>query len=761
MAINQIVEQIIESRKKRLPLIQAKQEMLGELEEALDNFDSLKSALVDADGNVLEGRYKAVMDKYPEMAIKLNALSSNECRKSIREAMKRCKLAEKRFSRESINIAVIGKARVGKSEFLKSISNLSNYVIPAFSETDCTGAVSIIENKPGVTLEARLTFKTEEEIVAVVQAYLDKIIPDEEKRMVVHNLHQIRDLDLKEVDQRKLHGRQENNLIPYLAKFVEHYEEWSACVKQESLVLHDEHEIQTYVAQNNGKREGEGKKSFYKYLAVNTCEISCTFDYQEAGRITLVDTVGFEDNAIGIEDELIKVVKDKSDAVVFVLFPLDGAGGGVPAKIGEIYGKIEQNCRDKNLDKWLFWLINHAPGHPKTKNPREFCEQALRTLEINSWAGEIRKIIDVSDKTLVREEFLIPLLNTLMGNLDEIDELYLQDLRDALEAVRKEYNAFCMAAKKVMESELKNAAVMQPQMVLEIDKLFRKISARLNILSRAEKEKRDISCDKLEDKVVEILEEMKSGAMIPCAEAIKEDLLSDPRPATHYTKYCDKIRNEVTKRFADIDGSLNELVDDVKDKIADALIADDCGRLGRIVNPVDGKPLYEWLKDFMELLDSQAYPKFYSAFEKLYSFQFSVRGFLTYEVRACLDPLDPELTDIPGLIGENDVETVENIRFSIERCLIDVVDELERNLGELFKKPNRALFAVIKEFSDQIIYSEGVYYEWNKLYAENYPLVWAQEYRNMAAASAAFGEWENILKMLLEHNRGLSGIAAL
>lgn len=751
MQIKEIVEQIITKRNGKLPIIERKKEELQQMLTLLDEFEYFKSEVVDAEGNVIDGKYKVIADRNPEMAIKLNVLSTAECKKRIKAALGECEKVCKRFNRESINIAVIGKARVGKSEFLKSISNLSNYVIPAFAETDCTGAVSIIENKPGVKLEAEFTFKTEEQIIAIVQTYLDKIIPDEENRIVIRNIYQIRDLDLNEVNNRKVHGRAENNLVPYLAKFVEHYEEWASLVKQQSLVLYDEKEIQEYVAQNNGKKDGEGKVSFYKYLAVDTCKISCTFDYQEAGKITLVDTVGFEDNAIGIEDELIRVVNDKSDAVVFVLFPLDGAGGGVPAKISDIYSKIEKSCTGKNLDKWLFWLINHAPNHPKTPNPIEFCQQALKTLDVNSWSGEIRRIVDVANQEQVREEFLIPLLNTLMSNLDEIDNLYLEDLKSALTDVQKEYSSFCSLAKKLMTSKLGNAANAQPQMVMEIDKMFNRLTAQLKSLSGKEKEKRDVSCDILKNRVTGIIDSLKDGTFIPSTEALREELACS-QPQTVYMNYCNKIRTEITQRFSEVDGSLKELVDMTKNSIANILISDEGCRLGRVLNS-SCEQQYEWMKLFAEnILDEETYKNLYPAFNNVYNFDFSVKGFLTYEVRACLDAIDPELTDIPQLLGATDVDTVNNISFWIERKLIDVSDELSDKLTDLFRKPHRAFFAIIKEFSDKVVYSESVKYEWNRLFMENYPIIWAEDYKNMAIEAASFEEWSELLKKLLEFN---------
>ncbi len=64
----------------------------------------------------------------------------------LREAFRNI---EERFSRKTINIAVIGGARQGKSKLLQTISGLSNEVIPAFDTSDCTGATSMIKNVKG------------------------------------------------------------------------------------------------------------------------------------------------------------------------------------------------------------------------------------------------------------------------------------------------------------------------------------------------------------------------------------------------------------------------------------------------------------------------------------------------------------------------------------------------------------------------------------------------------------------------------------
>lgn len=761
MQIREIVEQIISKRNGRLPIIESKKEQLQQMLSLLDEFEYFKSEVIDAEGNVLEGKYKVIADKNPEMPIKLNVLSASECKRKIQAAITECDTVINRFGRKSINIAVVGKARIGKSRLLQSISNLSGKVIPDSSDSDCTGAVSVIENKPGIDVEAHLKFKTEDQIINAVQGYIDAIL-SEDDRIVIHSINQIRDLDMKSISEKVPFGASQAIKIPYLEKFVLGFNDWAPLIKQKELVLTDENEIQQYVAQHNGANEKKGEKKlyFYKYLAVDSCNIYCTYDYEEAGKITLVDTVGLDDNAEGLIEDVLGVIKDKSDAVVFLLFPLSLAGGGISKDITSIYSKIAESCQGKNLDKWLSWIINYAPNHPTTPNPYDYCEKAMDTLVNKAkWSGEVKKIVDISNQNQVREEFLIPLLNTLMSNLDEIDSLYLEDLTVALSAVQKEYSAFCSSAKKLMTSRFGNSANAQPQMIMEVDKMFNKLTSQLKALSGKEKEKREVPCDILRSRVTGIIESLKDGSMVPQRATLKEELACS-QPQTVYINHCNKIRTDITQRFSEVDSSLKELVDTTKNAVANILISDDGCRLGRVLSsPSENQ--YEWMKAFADnILDEDTFKNLYPAFLNVYNFDFSVKGFLTYEVRACLDAIDPELTDIPQLLGSTDSDTVNNIGFWLERKLIDVSDELAENLSDLFRKPHRAFFAIIKEFSDKVVYSENVKYEWNRLLIENYPIIWAEDYKNMAIEAASFEAWSELLKKLLDMN-SKSGVFAV
>ena len=437
-----IISEIIEKRHSKLPLLREKVVMIKNLSAALDMFDDFKSEIVDSQGvPIVGGRYDTVIAKNPEMVYNLNTISTEHCKNSIEQAKATLDEAIKRFSRENINISVVGSAKSGKSRFIQSITGLPSWRIPnlpVYCRDDVVD--TIYNNTPNESYKAKISFYNESEIVEVVQTYLDKIIPDPDKRMVVRTLNNIRDLNLEEVGRRMVDGNADNNLEPYLRKFVDHFEEWAACIREKETVLYDDKIIATYVAQNNGIPNGkDGREEYYKFLSVKSCVISCTFDYQDAGKVTLIDTIGFGDNAVGIEDDLVSVINDKSDAVIFMLFPLLLAGGGITKEITAVYDRISKNCNNKNLDKQIAWLINYAPEHPRVQNTTYGCEFVLSTLEEYMWKGEMKKIIDVSNQKQVNEEFFIPFIEKLSTDLVEIDEQYLRSVSEAILSVKNGY----------------------------------------------------------------------------------------------------------------------------------------------------------------------------------------------------------------------------------------------------------------------------------------------------------------------------------
>ena len=255
MDIAKQIDGIIEQRKKHLPVLEEKMHQMDLMLDILADAEYMKKQMIDENGTArTEGKYAVLLQQNPEMAWKLQGLEFDACRQAITHAAEVLKDSYTRFSRDYVSISVIGEARKGKSELLKSISNLSNKVIPAFDSTDCTGAASVICNHPGSSLRARLTFKSRQQMKAMAQEYLERIISDKSKMLYISSMEDIAGLDMEDIrNNRTKAGDVGGIYLDYLNKMVAHYGEWSVYAdRKEPLILEDENEIALFVAQNNG-----------------------------------------------------------------------------------------------------------------------------------------------------------------------------------------------------------------------------------------------------------------------------------------------------------------------------------------------------------------------------------------------------------------------------------------------------------------------------------------------------------------------------
>lgn len=133
LSIARVVENIVTQRKqKRLPVIQENKEL----------FEKIRKAIKDLAGvNLLKVKEVAPMLHKILMETDFNKLDDQ-----LKKLIERATMLEGRFGRDNVSIALVGHARMGKSTILQSITQLGDDVIPTSSYSDCTGAVSIIQN---------------------------------------------------------------------------------------------------------------------------------------------------------------------------------------------------------------------------------------------------------------------------------------------------------------------------------------------------------------------------------------------------------------------------------------------------------------------------------------------------------------------------------------------------------------------------------------------------------------------------------------
>lgn len=180
--ISQTIDAIINERKQRLKIIEDEIKKVETSESAVNAF---KEAQHKLNFETL-GISKDIADK-------IGNISFSDYDKALHMCKAELKRLKIRFSRDKINISFVGRAGQGKSLVLQKMSGLGGTVIPSAAGSDCTGAKSIITNTEGVDKPyAEITFFSEEEMVQIINKYLEDIFEDNSKNIT--NLDQVDDL---------------------------------------------------------------------------------------------------------------------------------------------------------------------------------------------------------------------------------------------------------------------------------------------------------------------------------------------------------------------------------------------------------------------------------------------------------------------------------------------------------------------------------------------------------------------------------------
>jgi len=92
---------------------------------------------------------------------KYQEINLTSLQESLKNELKTLVKLSARFSRQTLNIAVVGRAGQGKSTFLQKLTGLTTAEIPDGGLDHCTGVRSTIYHKPNVETYAEVYFYNE------------------------------------------------------------------------------------------------------------------------------------------------------------------------------------------------------------------------------------------------------------------------------------------------------------------------------------------------------------------------------------------------------------------------------------------------------------------------------------------------------------------------------------------------------------------------------------------------------------------------
>lgn len=743
--ISQQIDKIIDCRKEKLNCLQKVQETIEIVFKKIQNFKLFQSELY----NNQEGL--SGVHNENEIAERIMGISTDNFERLYNSYTSYLQLLIKRLSRDNLHISFVGSAGQGKSLVMQNISGLSKSVIPSSDGGDCTGAQSIIINSNSDNVSAEIVFYTETEIVGIINQYLLQLTNGTQS---IRYASDIPEINIDFIKKHLLEGvsPKKEEWLDYLSKYVKYFDEYSKNLGKKITVSEDE--IEQYVAQYSNS---DINHEYHQYLSVKVANISKRFPYSDAGKIVLVDTVGLGTTCLDTEKEMLKAVKEDSDAIIFMQCPNDRRGRISQDEIDALESIIGE-VGSEYTKEMLFWVLNRVESGDKQPNGKQV-ECVMKEIRQKNYAIAMPLDVDCYNKEEVKNKLLIPVLKQLSSKIGVVDNFQIETLNKKGKELFSAYAHIC----QITDQAFISSATQDLKRKFH-DRILQTYNKKLLFWLR------DLYLHKyneLRNKPCEELMEATKGKLKHVIQSVLTeeevlDLLSNggENQINAYEHSTHIMRMRIIDDFTQLNSVLDSLVENMKKDVINIFIDSEIGRLGYIY-PMNGTSS-EWIDGFIEYTEAEIhYPVIASAFRKFQAYGINVQGFLIHEIRDKLDPIDIALTPekIPVLneqLTRLDLvakQIVEWLKTNIE----EVYDNIKNTLSQLYTIPNRSMFAAIKDLADRVTYTRNdgeniVAYEWQCLYEDWIHMIWKEDYEKENSLRSFADRWIQVASDIKEVN---------
>lgn len=658
MTIPQKIEKIIDKREaERLPKIKQKLQFIREILDVVKGLEKFQQELLEQEQL---GVNNVLFEQVPQVASTIKDLELTTVLTRIENFKKELERLEKRFSRKCIQIALIGYARKGKSKFLQSVSNLGDDVIPTSSSTDCTGAISVIENYDG-PFQMEIEYYSLGEFLDTVSKLLSEILG---KKVYLRSLEELETYK----NCQEIISSKDNRVKTFYNDYIKHIENYRDCFSESAIRLFtDKTHVIEYVAKYRLMVEGElvpdhyscyekeqegnvTKVLFNKFVAVKSAYIKTKFEYDDARSIVLTDTIGLGNKYTGEADELkmYDVLINDTDAAIFnILIPREGMNA-IPKVDSDVLKRVYSKLKRYSPEKWVSLNLNHY-GRDSFNSETEFniyqgtCKSIYENIKDETFGDDDDEkkplaycmLIDNNDQDDVRENMLRPVLDIIKDNIDDIDRSFMLQCDDMAKSLYYEYNCIC----EKIRTALDKIKVSNPNYEITFRQNYKTLQLRHTLKLYVDDlyKKIDIPC-------WDIINEIKpqiNGIMrfVPSQDAIMERMLGmeGEHLDSVYHSFCDDVTAKILSSFKEVSASA---ISKVKEKVQNdiALILFDKGKLGclKLKTMSNMEPSIDWLNAFCKEKLNE-HKELFSAVKSVINFQMNIEGFLYSKcVMACL-----------------------------------------------------------------------------------------------------------------------------
>lgn len=761
--ISKRIDAIIEERKtRRLPEIERKQKLINDVSALTGRLRALQEKLgyqkQAGSGNML-----ALLDYAPKLADTLEAFNLQTLENKLDALRKELERLHQRFSRESIQIALIGYARKGKSCFLQSVSGLDDDVIPTSSLTDCTGAVSIIENSVG-PFSLDLEYYTVPEFLDAVNTKLKEYFGNryrvaslddvERLRGNIAEVDNLQKEDIKRIFYRDYiqgvdvyrpclegkepsHFNEKKNVIEYVAKYKQF-------VTGDLIPSrYDRYEREVY--------ESVTKVLFNKFVAVKAAHIKTGYEFKDTGKIVMVDTIGLGNAHTSDKDKakMFDVLTNDTDVAIYTLMVPETGLSSLPEVDVDKLNEIFETLAGYSPERWIVGNVNHfGPDFPLFKNDKvkydgyistcQYVRDGLAHTEYGPADGVKKQmpywgLVDNTDKEDVKRNILFPVLDLIQNSIDDIDSSFMVLADQRAKELYYEYNSVCETLGKAIGSLEK----INPNYQTEFNRNYENLRLRFALeqyVKKLEEEK-----GKVCNTIVEDLRPMMNSVLefVPAKPEIEEALYRMGAKHTQlvYNNFTDNARAKILSALKTVSAnSIRKVQDRVKNEIARILFDD--GKLGclNLSTASNREPSVEWMDAFCrEKLGTHKTLR--SAFRSVVDFRMNIEGFLYAKcIEACAPMKAGMFISDGGSVGER----VERIWQAVCTAILKVQKNLFREFGlsrsildaevQEMSMPNLLVWCMAETFLQELV-NTGNGEELYGFYAEYATRIWQKEIR--------------------------------
>ena len=678
-------EKIADIIQKRRPLL----ERLERVEKNLQNLDDkLKKLINSRNGFSIDLAFDF---NDSNIYAELERLNLTDISKSIYRMQKELRKLKARFSRSTLNIGVVGRARQGKSRLLQSLSGLTSAEIPDGDLGHCTGVRSTIYHSPNQQeASGKVYFHSE-------QSFLREIISPYYQKLRLGDLPANLDrfgLDTMPQLPTDLSGNAEHKaMYEHLIKYRNHLEKYRHWLARSSPLKISRNEIREYVAQDNAN----GDRVYFNYLAVKDVSITCSFPNEDVGQIALVDMPGLGDTGVGDEERMVNTLGQNVDAVLFVRMPSSSGDYWADVDV-KLYDTAKSALVELPIKLWSFMVLNHRKSYDG--------DNYRNCLDLqNSIAS---KHIDVTNCAIANcadpeeaNQMLDLVLDYLADRIADLDRQYALACQERLDRLQNEIGT-CLHKARHIFTKFRSNSHLSPTL---FNPLLEDLSIGLVELLGSLRDRKENINPYLEEQVNIALENCEQDKGIPSEEAIYRRAstpnLGGSQKAT-YLRCVAELRSHLSRQFLALDDGLKQFIDSIKAEVTEVLISS--GRLGNLSE----KRNSEFLRDLAELLADHQHHQLELGFRTLWKFELSYSGLLLADIREPLNELlTPDTNDPPDL--PLDAATV---RSDLEHFYGLAIGRCREILNEWLSKPSRTGYYMVEEFVDRVLYAKGMEHEW-------------------------------------------------